>query len=56
MMKRLIPKIFYSVLEDGLDLFVGCLNFQVLYRDAELAVVERGRRESLSGGERRVRG
>ena len=41
MMTRLIPKIFYDRMADGLDLFVGCLGFRVLYRDAELAVVER---------------
>ena len=41
MMLRLIPKIFYNTLEEGLDLFVNCLGFQVRYRDEELAVVER---------------
>ena len=42
MFKNLIPKIFYERMEDGLDLFVGGLGFEVLYRDAGLAVVARG--------------
>jgi hypothetical protein len=41
MMKCLIPKIFYDQLEEGLDLFVNCLGFQVKYQDDALAVVER---------------
>jgi hypothetical protein len=41
MLLRLIPKIFYDDLEQGLDLFVNCLGFQVLHRDADLAVVGR---------------
>lgn len=41
MILRLIPKIFYDTLEEGLDLFVNCLAFRVAYRDEELAVVER---------------
>ena len=40
-MLRLIPKIFYDTLEEGLDLFVSCLGFQIRYRDEELAVVDR---------------
>ena len=40
-MTRLIPKIFYDELAPGLDLFVNCLGFKVLYQDADLAVVER---------------
>ncbi len=28
MMTRLIPKIFYRRLEEGLDLFVRCLSFK----------------------------
>jgi hypothetical protein len=31
MMTRLIPKIFYSSRADGLNLFVACLGFTVLY-------------------------
>src|SRR5689334_6845533 len=38
---RLIPKIFYERMADGLELFVGCLGFKLLYRDERLAVVER---------------
>jgi hypothetical protein len=41
MMTRLIPKIFYSRMADGLDLFVACLGFTVLYQDEKLAVIER---------------
>ena len=41
MMIRLIPKVFFSRMEDGLDLFVDCLGFTILYRDAALAVVGR---------------
>lgn len=41
MMLRLIPKVFYDTLEEGLDLFVNCLGFEVRYRDEDLAVVER---------------
>ena len=28
-------------MDEGLDLFVGCLGFKVLYQDEDLAVVER---------------
>lgn len=41
MMIRLIPKIFYSRMQEGLDLFVDCLNFKVLHQDETLAVIER---------------
>lgn len=41
MMLRLVPKIFYDTLDEGLDLFEKCLGFQITYRDASLAVVER---------------
>ncbi|MBS1803588.1 MAG: hypothetical protein JST28_09475 [Acidobacteria bacterium] len=41
MMLRLIPKVFYDSLEEGLDLFVNCLGFEVRYQDEDLAVVER---------------
>ena len=41
MMIRLIPKIFFDRMEDGLDLFVNCLGFTVLHRDVSLAVVSR---------------
>jgi hypothetical protein len=41
MIQRLIPKIFYNQLSEGLDLFVECLGFEVLYRDEKLAVVSR---------------
>lgn len=41
MIQRLIPKVFYNTLHEGLDLFVDCLGFKVLYQDKSLAVVER---------------
>ena len=41
MMTRLVSKIFYSSMADGLDLFVACLGFTVLYQDEKLAVIER---------------
>jgi hypothetical protein len=41
MMLRLVPNIFYEKLSDGLDLFVTCLGFSVLYQDDQLAVVSR---------------
>lgn len=41
MLQRLIPKVFYDTLDEGLALFVDCLGFEVKYRDADLAVVER---------------
>jgi hypothetical protein len=39
-MLRLIPKVFYAEIEDGLDLFVRGLGFQILHQDAKLVVVE----------------
>ena len=41
MFNNLIPKIFYDRLQDGLDFFVGALGFEVLHRDAALAVAAR---------------
>ncbi|HUO88909.1 MAG TPA: hypothetical protein VMU08_07030 [Rhizomicrobium sp.] len=41
MMNRLVPKIFYDRLADGLDLFVDGMGFAVRYRDENMAVVER---------------
>ena len=41
MMTRLIPKIFYNSMADGLDLFAICLGFKVIYQDGTLAVIER---------------
>jgi len=38
-MTQLIPKIFFNRMEQGLDLFVDCLGFKVLYQDNSLAVV-----------------
>ena len=41
MMLRLIPKIFFNHMDEGLDLFVNGLGFTVLHQDATLAVVGR---------------
>jgi hypothetical protein len=41
MIQRIISKIFYNSLDEGLDLFVDCLGFHVRHRDEDLAVVER---------------
>lgn len=41
MIQRVISKIFYNTLEEGLDLFVQCLGFKVVHQDEGLAVVER---------------
>ena len=41
MITRLIPKVFFNQMSEGLDLFVGCLGFKVLYQDESLAVVAR---------------
>jgi hypothetical protein len=39
MMIRLVPKVFFNRMDEGLDLFVNCLGFNVLYQDNSLAVV-----------------
>src|SRR3954467_1923438 len=41
MMIRLIPKIFFNRMDEGLDLFVNGLGFKVLHQDSSLAVVGR---------------
>jgi len=41
MMIRLIPKIFFDEMEQGLDLFVNGLGFDVMHQDGDLAVVQR---------------
>ncbi|HXC54464.1 MAG TPA: hypothetical protein VNU97_04155 [Rhizomicrobium sp.] len=41
MINRLVPKIFYDRMADGLDLFVAGMGFTVGYRDDNMAVVER---------------
>ncbi len=40
-MIRLVPKVFFDRMDQGLDLFVNCLGFQVLHQDSSLAVVGR---------------
>jgi len=41
MLTRLIPKVFFNEMNEGLDLFVNGLGFKVVHQDGELAVVER---------------
>jgi|SRR5436190_14873214 hypothetical protein len=41
MMIRLVPKVFFNHMSEGIDLFVGCLGFKVLHQDESLAVVAR---------------
>jgi catechol 2,3-dioxygenase-like lactoylglutathione lyase family enzyme len=41
MLQRLIPKVFYDHLDEGIDFFVDGLGFEVLHQDDELAVVAR---------------
>ena len=41
MLTRLVPKVFYENMADGLELFVDCLGFTVGHNDGKLAVVER---------------
>lgn len=41
MLIRLIPNIFFDRMDEGLDLFVNVLGFEVLHRDGALAVVGR---------------
>lgn len=37
----LVPKVFFDTLDQGLDLFVDALGFEVEYRDDDFMVVER---------------
>src|SRR5260370_7257681 len=39
MMIRVVPKIFFNRMDEGLDLFVNCLGFKILHQDNSLAVV-----------------
>lgn len=41
MFQNLIPKIFYSRLQDGLSFFVDGLGFEVEYQDTKMAVIAR---------------
>jgi hypothetical protein len=41
MMTRLIPKVFFDHMSEGLDLFVQGLGFEVLHHDGPFAVVAR---------------
>jgi len=41
MMTRLVPKVFFDHMSEGLDLFVNGLGFKILHQDASLAVVAR---------------
>jgi hypothetical protein len=41
MLTKLVPKVFYEDMKDGLKLFEHCLGFTVGHNDGKLAVVER---------------
>jgi hypothetical protein len=41
MLIRLIPKVFYADIKVGLDLFVRCLGFELLYQDESISVLGR---------------
>lgn len=41
MLLRLIPKVFYADINDGLDLFVKCLGFEIRYADSNIHVLGR---------------
>jgi hypothetical protein len=41
MLLNLIPKVFYKDINVGLDVFVRCLGFTVLHRDASIVVLGR---------------
>lgn len=41
MLIRLIPKVFYADINVGLDLFVRCLGFELLYQDESISVLGR---------------
>ncbi len=41
MMIQLIPKVFFNKMDEGLDLFVNCLGFNVIYKEDSLAAVSR---------------
>jgi len=43
MLIRLVPKVFFEHMAEGLDLFVNCLGFEILHQDESLAVVARDR-------------
>lgn len=41
MLLNLIPKVFYADIAVGLDLFVHCMGFELLYQDATISVLGR---------------
>lgn len=41
MLLTLIPKVFYADINVGLDLFVRCLGFTLLYQDSSVSVLGR---------------
>ena len=41
MLIRLIPKVFYADIKVGLDLFVRCLGFELLYQEESISVLGR---------------
>lgn len=40
-MIRLVPKVFFNRMDEGLDLFVNCMGFTVQHQAGSLAVVSR---------------
>lgn len=36
MLIRVVPKVFFDRMDEGLELFVGCLGFKVLHHDGSL--------------------
>lgn len=41
MLKNIIPNVFYADLQEGLEFFVEGLRFDVLYQDANMAMIAR---------------
>lgn len=41
MLLNLIPKVFYADIRVGLDFFIRCLGFELLYQDASICVLGR---------------
>ena len=38
---RLVPKIFFEKIADGIDLFVDGMSFKIVYQDGDMTIVER---------------
>lgn len=55
MFKNLIPTIFNDRLQDGIEFFVDGLGFEVLYQDADMAVISPDGAKYRSANKCRVR-